>query len=1011
MVAEDDEVIKFYQAQRDWRAQGSTGDAPEGERFKMLMGHYKYAMRTSPTFSDWEPQYPASVVKIGTILTALYDEAPRYVTAIKFKIPNAPQKNLYPHQVILFLPYDPITSYVDDTPPDDQFKAMIMCGDMSGYKYGNGDEYAQYDKDLEGASQTGYKAAFSEIGFFQKIDGSSFSDFKVDAVTEFNDEVYYPLGGSGASKIMEMSNLEYGRCNGIVPTDKWWALNFSPMCWSEGWEGGEEKEYVLWSRHQDEAVTHLEWGRIVCNALYLEIYNQKSGVLGSVPNPWDSTDDFDDTVWGEIFIDGAQTDVKLRPILGVIWKKNEGENVEVKPANDLKIESSELQGLAKFTWTPSDDEEFTQYRVGLNTKPGLPPSTEFISDDKNAEETNFWIPMGYYEGDPYVTPAWASVETGIGAYLPLKYYSNFVGAYRPSVIPSYPLGPVLHTKISEFADQSPILSGGKLTGPELLKIVWAVGAGIDTWWAGDKAEIFVEYSVQDVTITTPPVTPLLGEMWYIPVGSTGAWAAQIGDVAECTNPVGPVWAYLPLNEGEAVFNSNDGLTYAETSTPGVVATTGFKYIKIYESGNITLLAGMDIVLLLNDKSERAHLTLYSSLKDRWQLEDPLDQPFIANTLLFAVRRKISKVHFLFDDGGRGSTDEVFEMDFGYLDDGTGNFPFITSDTSFLKRGDRIVIMDGFNAVKKIVDYVSGNQVFLLGTTNYWFSARTQCYKIPEYMYSIAGDISFAMAFEAEGGFTSDWIANEYVHTIADIPPIAIISAEKLLAEIGEVIRFIGIESACYSNDQILGLGVPRYEWRIDGGSWIPTSDPYYDVSWPAIGSKLVELRVRNAAGVYSSSPYASLNVEVADVVVSGIISDIIDVLDFSNSVHSEGIQGGRDVQADENISGDKKSFDSVTKSVRSVRLTGLASTVHATHPIAKVDVWKQAQITGPPANPEFAYLPDDLITLLYLENHTAALKMLMEGKDTYLLMGPFSRDREWKDVDNRHWGVTFTIVE
>jgi hypothetical protein len=276
--------------------------------------------------------------------------------------------------------------------------------------------------------------------------------------------------------------------------------------------------------------------------------------------------------------------------------------------------------------------------------------------------------------------------------------------------------------------------------------------------------------------------------------------------------------------------------------------------------------------------------------------------------------------------------------------------------------------------------------------------------MPKYIYGISGNLSFGGQVVNDDGFISDLIPTTITMTNKD--PETILSSDKLIAEKNEVIRFFAIESTLYGMNEYPGLGGCKYWWEKDsGGFGFTTTVPYKDFSWNTIGAKSVKCYMTNADGQPVLPPVspASIDIEIVDELINEIYSDIIDITDFSNGYTQENITGGRELEIDENLESDEKTIDSPVMSTRSLRISGQARTISNTHPIAKVDTWRTAQ--------SLENLPDDLVTLKYLEEHKSLIKMTIEEEESYWVMSDFSRDRTWMDLEKRNWSVVITKVK
>jgi len=1037
MAVEDDEVIKHYLASKDWRKDGIYGDADKGSRFKILMESIKMGYVNDPGSGgkmDCRPEYLDVVYKLGFEDDVAMFHPFRWRILAKIKIPEPPQKGMYPRQIMLWIPYSESNSVIDElTFPDRDLLPCVASGETeTKAKFGNFDDLADYSTDIEGSAPShDYEKWFSELANGKKWDGSAVTDLKVKD-QNFMTDSRVPMGGGGAATVLELSISTEMRCNGANPVHdiKWWALNLSPMCYADGWTGGQEKTFILWSRHDTNVDD--DWQKV----LYLTGPNHRSSGTATAPNALDPTDVFTQELWGQVKIDG-ETDIKARPIISILWKLQEAEewDLEITPAKDLKVETSEFgEVLGKITWSPSEDIEFSSYKLYSALSQDFDSIyPTFVSSDKSKEVVHEYMQPGYLplqESVPYFTEAWLYLSTLIGRAKSYPYKTNYALAYRPAVLDVWDalarsLGPTL----AWYNGFRGSLSGGFIQGSGISHLImqelWPIGAGVDTWWVGDRVRIAVFHQVEDKDLSSPPgglVPADIGKKWYVDAPGGGAWTGQSDTVAELTGVSPNTWAFYTLGDDWSLLVVDENRFYRHLSTGGLVIGS-YRYLEFTaEEYYVDYLAGQDIVLADEDVpiSERLRIQevynigTFPGYNNLLKIIDvgpffPAYYEYVTKTIICIVRQKIVRIHFKFGDGGRGSTDDVYESLTGY-DNVLGNITTLT-DTGDLAPGDKLVWMDGFHAWLVELTSVEGNEIeFDLLDSDLQFHTippGAQLYRPPTYMYSKSGETHFRFAVEREDGFISDFIANQYPYDIGDINPEWIITSEKLLAEVNEVVRIFANESFLYSQDQVLGTGSALYWWSVDGGVWFSTTVPYIDRVWLSTGTKSVRVYVTNANGEPSVPPGtpAEVEIEIATTVISGVISEVIDMDDFSNGYLDERISGGREVTVDDNFTNDNKQYDSPTKAPRSVTLSGLASSHHTIHPIPNVNTWRNGK------GADFIALPDDLVTLLYLENHKAALRMDLEGEVTYLLLEGLDRDRGWEEREKRNWSARFNIVE
>lgn len=98
---------------------------------------------------------------------------------------------------------------------------------------------------------------------------------------------------------------------------------------------------------------------------------------------------------------------------------------------------------------------------------------------------------------------------------------------------------------------------------------------------GDEDDAPEGSNVISATTTTPPVTPNDGDLYYVPVGATGAWAGEDGQLAEWNAELG-VWEFYLIPEGEVFYVIDtettvqfDGVTIAPFAGGGYPPQLGY----------------------------------------------------------------------------------------------------------------------------------------------------------------------------------------------------------------------------------------------------------------------------------------------------------------------------------------------------------------------------------------------------------------------------------------------------
>ncbi|MBL4807833.1 MAG: DUF2793 domain-containing protein, partial [Rhodobacteraceae bacterium] len=78
-------------------------------------------------------------------------------------------------------------------------------------------------------------------------------------------------------------------------------------------------------------------------------------------------------------------------------------------------------------------------------------------------------------------------------------------------------------------------------------------------------------SVEDATLTAPPVAPGEGLIWAVPAAASGAWADQDGNIAFF---IGGGWKFQPVPQGLAFVDKENGGETSSTGTDWAASASG-----------------------------------------------------------------------------------------------------------------------------------------------------------------------------------------------------------------------------------------------------------------------------------------------------------------------------------------------------------------------------------------------------------------------------------------------------
>ncbi|ENV08308.1 hypothetical protein F966_02982 [Acinetobacter higginsii] len=77
--------------------------------------------------------------------------------------------------------------------------------------------------------------------------------------------------------------------------------------------------------------------------------------------------------------------------------------------------------------------------------------------------------------------------------------------------------------------------------------------------------ILLQASVKSATTTNPPTTPVDGDTYIVPAGSTGAWSTQIGKLTQYDKSLSG-WIFITVNKGFSIFVDDVDKQWIYTST-------------------------------------------------------------------------------------------------------------------------------------------------------------------------------------------------------------------------------------------------------------------------------------------------------------------------------------------------------------------------------------------------------------------------------------------------------------
>jgi hypothetical protein len=322
-------------------------------------------------------------------------------------------------------------------------------------------------------------------------------------------------------------------------------------------------------------------------------------------------------------------------------------------------------------------------------------------------------------------------------------------------------------------------------------------------------------------------------------------------------------------------------------------------------------------------------------------------------------------------------------------------------------------MDGLEPHIYPVYDVRAGVVHIWAGVNEAFSKGTQIYVCPKFLYTGVATYYFSCKVESEEGYSSSWSSDQII--INDIAPTAVMSTDKTKVGTFENVTGYAHESYLKAFNQTMGWSPSIFYWNWDydplrppscatiKSTWDQSTRPYKTAAYGSAGTKYFAVCVTNDNGDCSNIAYVEVEV-VSGTVINGM-ECVFDIVEFNDGYQIERTFGGREVVVDDSIAEDTKFYDSPQIKQKTITLTGRAKTRTATHPIQVIHDWRA---TKPP---EFQAMPNDLVSLKYLEENRVCCSLEVEGETRYLLLEDLPRSREHGFLEQRDWEATFIIME
>ncbi len=124
---------------------------------------------------------------------------------------------------------------------------------------------------------------------------------------------------------------------------------------------------------------------------------------------------------------------------------------------------------------------------------------------------------------------------------------------------------------------------------------------------GRMLDGILNVAVESATTTTPPASPVDGDLWYVPLGATGAWAGNEEKVAQWYNAQ---WYYYDT-EGMVIYVKDSG-TFLTVAQPDASATMALSGVAATNINITTTAAGLDV-------ADQAFASATSPIPTTWDM--------------------------------------------------------------------------------------------------------------------------------------------------------------------------------------------------------------------------------------------------------------------------------------------------------------------------------------------------------------------------------------------------------
>lgn len=344
----------------------------------------------------------------------------------------------------------------------------------------------------------------------------------------------------------------------------------------------------------------------------------------------------------------------------------------------------------------------------------------------------------------------------------------------------------------------------------------------------------------------------------------------------------------------------------------------------------------------------------------------------------------------------------------------------TSDKKLVdyRQGIKTVTVLGATPIPKIVPdrlvYENGETSRFFGFATAFLGSDEELGSGPKLYYYFGYDSHNPPLAPVPGGALNGWIESDSPyedHTFnSSLGIVSIVNNAGLIEvelddvheiDVGAFVRISGTEN--YDGDHSVVAWISSTKVKLTAAY---VSDEVVGSMLVTLASRCVAMRAWTGEPVATNPDALSDPTETTVRTSETVFQDYETVLDLDvvlqNKYQIEDTNGGREIDASKSRD-DSAQIDSDVSKVTEISISGRCWVHHSTHPDPVIDAWRIARGID-------NVLPDDLLTLKFIEENRLCVKMAHEGRTIVGVMGDIGRSREAGYGTARDWRATIYVI-